>query len=140
VTGAALAALLLAADPRAQLEALRARRAHQEAAARELARREVSVLGALEDSQRAAIEGEALARRAEAERALGEGRLGRARQEERAAQVRLRAAQEELRPRLAARARMGRAGELRILAASPRSRSWFAGANTSTASTSTTPR
>ncbi|HEY7726034.1 MAG TPA: peptidoglycan DD-metalloendopeptidase family protein [Anaeromyxobacteraceae bacterium] len=119
MTAGAIAALLLAADPRAQLEAVRSRRAQQEAASRELARREVSVLGALEDSQRAAIEAAALARRAEAERALGEGRLARARAEEGAAEGRFRAAQDELRPRLAARARLGRAGELRILAASP---------------------
>jgi septal ring factor EnvC (AmiA/AmiB activator) len=116
---AAAALALLAADPRAQLEALRARRERQEAAARELARREVSVLGALEEAQRAALETEALARRAEGERDQSERRLARARQEEQAADLRFRAAQQELAPRLAARARLGRAGELRILAASP---------------------
>jgi len=63
----ALALLLAAADPKAQLDALKAHRAAEEAAA----------------------------------------------------DRRLEAVQAELRPRLAARARMGRAGELRVLAASP---------------------
>lgn len=117
---AALAALLLAAgDPRAHLQALQARRAAEEAAARELSRREVSVLETLEEAQRAAAGAVAEARQAEAARGASEERLRRARGEESAAERRLRAAQAELRPRLAARARMGRAGELRVLAASP---------------------
>jgi septal ring factor EnvC (AmiA/AmiB activator) len=119
VSPAALAALLLAAGgPQAQLETLRARRAAEEAAARDLSRREVSVLDALEDAQRMAADAEGKARRAEAELALAEERLRTARAEEARAEVRLREAQAELRPRLTARARMGRAGELRILAAS----------------------
>jgi len=120
VTAAGLALLLLAAaDPKAQLELLQGRRAAEEAAARALARREVSVLDTLEQAQRSALEAEQEARRAEGERDRAEERLRRAREEEARGAQRLRRLQEELRPRLAARARMGRAGELRILATSP---------------------
>jgi septal ring factor EnvC (AmiA/AmiB activator) len=120
MTGAALCALLLAAGgPKAQLDALRARRAAEEAAAQDLSRREVSVLDALEESQRAALEADAKARRSEAELAEAGRRVQAARAEEGRAEQRMRLAQDELRPRLASRARMGRAGELRILAASP---------------------
>lgn len=117
--GEALCSLLLsAANPQAQLETLRARRAAEESAARELSRREVSVLDAMGEAQRAAAEAEARVRRAEGELAQAEARLRGARAEEAGADRRLRRAQEELRPRLAARARLGRAGELRILAGS----------------------
>jgi septal ring factor EnvC (AmiA/AmiB activator) len=119
IAGALAALLLAAANPQAQLDALRTRRAAEEAAARELSRREVSVLDALGDAQRTAAEAEGKARRAEADLALAEERLRGARADEAVADRRLRQAQGELRPRLAARARMGRAGELRILAASP---------------------
>ncbi len=109
---------LAAADPRAQLELLQGRRAAEEAAARALSRREVSVLDTLEQAQRAALQAEQEARRAEGERDRAEERLRRSREEEARSDRQLRRLQEELRPRLAARARMGRAGELRILAAS----------------------
>jgi len=112
------ASLLLAPDPRAQLEAVQARLAAERAAARELSRREVSVLDALEEAQRSAGAAEEEARRAEAESADGATRLRRARAEEEAAAARLEGAQARLRPRLAARARMGRAGEARVLLAS----------------------
>jgi septal ring factor EnvC (AmiA/AmiB activator) len=119
IAGALAGLFLAAAHPQAQLEALRTRRAAEEAAARELSRREVSLLDTLGDAQRAAAEAEGKARRAEVDLALAEERLRGARAEEAAADRRLRQAQEELRPRLAARARMGRSGELRVLAASP---------------------
>jgi len=118
VIAALAAALLLAPDPRAQLEAVQARLAAERAAAKELSRREVSVLEALEEAQRDAAAAEAAARRAEAERAECEARLRRARAEEGAAAARLEGTQARLRPRLAARARMGRAGEARVLLAS----------------------
>jgi septal ring factor EnvC (AmiA/AmiB activator) len=119
IAGALAGLFLAAAHPQAQLEALRTRRAAEEAAARELSRREVSLLDTLGDAQRAAAEAEGKARRAEVDLALAEERLRGARAEEAVADRRLRQAQEELRPRLAARARMGRSGELRVLAASP---------------------
>jgi septal ring factor EnvC (AmiA/AmiB activator) len=115
---ALLLAALLAADPRARLEALEAQRAAQKAAARMLADKERSILDALEEAERAWREAEAAARRAETSRAASAARLDRAVQEEAAAQERYRALLEGLRPRLAARQRMGSAGELRLLASS----------------------
>ena len=52
MTAAALLALLLAADPRARLSELEARKAAERQAARELADRERSVLDTLEDVER----------------------------------------------------------------------------------------
>ncbi len=111
-------ALALGADPRAQLEALKARKAAEEAAARALQRREGSLLSAVDDAERAWKAADAAAREAEAERAASERRLARARGEEAAAQAELDALEGDLGPRLRARARQGRLSELRLLAAS----------------------
>jgi septal ring factor EnvC (AmiA/AmiB activator) len=121
VTGAALAllALAVAADPRARLEELRARKAAEEQAARGLAQREGSLLSALDAAEQSWMVASAAAATAEAERALAEQRLARARADEAGAQDRLAALQEELGPRLRARAQQGRLSELRLLASSP---------------------
>jgi len=111
-------ALALGADPRAQLQALKARKAAEEAAARALQQREGSLLSAIEDAEQAWLAAEAAAREAEDERASAERRLARAREEEAAAQARLEVLQGELGPRLRARARQGTLSELRLLAAS----------------------
>jgi murein DD-endopeptidase MepM/ murein hydrolase activator NlpD len=111
-------ALALGAGPRAQLEALQARRASEQAAARALSAREGSLLEAIEASESALVGAADTAREAEAQRAASEGRLLRARSEEAQAQAKLDALQGELGPRLRARARMGGLSELRILAAS----------------------
>jgi septal ring factor EnvC (AmiA/AmiB activator) len=117
---AALALLLAlsAADPRAQLSALEARRRAEETAARLLARQERSVLDTLGEAEAALVTARAEVRRVEAERAEARAGLSSAREAEAAARGRLRARLAELRPRLLARARMGRAGELRLLLAS----------------------
>jgi septal ring factor EnvC (AmiA/AmiB activator) len=116
VTAAALLALALAADPRARLEALEARKAAERQAALELAGRESSVLDTLEQAERAWREAEGQARAAEAERARSAERLERAVREEAEAEERHRALVARLRPRLAALQLMGRVGELRLLA------------------------
>lgn len=111
-----LASVLLGATgPKAQLDALEARRRAAEAAARTLAHQERSVLDTLAEAEHAAAEARAEWRRVEAERASAEARLARARGDEAAAQARMRSRLEDLRPRLLARARLGRAGELEIL-------------------------
>jgi septal ring factor EnvC (AmiA/AmiB activator) len=114
----ALAIALAAAGPRAQLDALEARRRAEEAAARLLSQQERSVLDTLADSETALGEAVAEWKRAEAARATAEANLERARREEAAAQARMQARLAELRPRLAARERLGRTGELQILLAS----------------------
>lgn len=111
-------ALALAADPRAQLEALRQRRAAEEAAARALQQREGSLLSVVHDAEQAWIEADAGAREAEEEHARAEEQLARARHEEAAAQARFQTLQGTLAPRLLARARMGRLSELRVLVGS----------------------
>lgn len=110
-----LAAVLGATNPKAQLEALEARRRAEETAARMLAHQESSVLDTLAEAETALVEARAEWRRVEAERGAAEARLAHAREEEAAAQARMRARLGELRPRLLARARMGRAGELQIM-------------------------
>jgi murein hydrolase activator len=120
VPGPALLALLLAAtSPRAQLDALQARRQVEERAARLLAAQERSVLDTLAETEAAVVEAVAEWRRAEAARAEAAAALERAREEEAAAQARMSARLAELRPRLVARERLGRTGELRILLSSP---------------------
>jgi murein DD-endopeptidase MepM/ murein hydrolase activator NlpD len=113
-----LAALALLADPRAELEAARARRAQEEALARALVGREVSVLDTVSEADRLLAEAEAAARQAEAARDAAARREAAAEQEERAAGARLAERLAELGPRVAARARMGRLGELKLLLAS----------------------
>ena len=115
MTGLLLALLAGAADPRAQLEALKARRAAEEQAARLLGERERSILDTLGETEQALGRAEAEARRAEDERIRSERRLGEARAEEAAAQARLEGRLGELKPRLSARQRMGQLGELRLL-------------------------
>ncbi len=113
----ALAALGLAlgsAGPKAQLDALEARRRAEETAVKLLGEQERSVLDTLSEVEQALGDARAESRRAEAERAAAEAGLARARQDEAAAQRRLSAVLEEVRPRLLARARMGRAGLLQI--------------------------
>jgi len=110
-----LAALLAAASPKAQLDALEARRRAEETAAKMLAQQERSVLDTLGEAEAALAEARAAWRRVEAERSAAEARLAHAREEEAAAQGRMRARLGELRPRLLARARMGRATVLQIL-------------------------
>ncbi len=70
--------LALSADPRAQLEALKARKAAEEAAARRLREEEASILDTLATADRALAEAEAAARRADGERTASERRLRRA--------------------------------------------------------------
>lgn len=115
MTALLLAALLGATNPRAQLDALEARRRAEETAAKMLARQESSVLDTLAEAEAALTGARDAWRRVEAERAAAESRLAHAREEESAAQARLRARLGELRPRLLARARMGRAGALQVL-------------------------
>jgi septal ring factor EnvC (AmiA/AmiB activator) len=110
-----LAAALAATSPRAQLDALEARRRAQESAARMLAAQERSILDTLAEAETALVEARAEWKRVEAERAEAEARLHHARDAEAAAQARTAARLAELRPRLLARARLGAAGELRIL-------------------------
>jgi len=120
-TAAALAAILaavLGADPRARLEALRARSAAEEAAARTLREREGSLLGTLEGAEKALRDAEAVGREAEETRTAAERLLVSARAEEAAAQSRLTALEAELSPRLRARARAGALSELWLLASS----------------------
>ncbi|HEX7624024.1 MAG TPA: peptidoglycan DD-metalloendopeptidase family protein [Anaeromyxobacteraceae bacterium] len=114
----ALLALVLAADPRARLELLKARKAAEEAAALALGQREGSILSALDASEQGLLAAANAARAAEAERAAAERRLGRAREDEVVAQSRLAGLEAELSPRLRARARLGQLSELRLLAAS----------------------
>jgi septal ring factor EnvC (AmiA/AmiB activator) len=110
-----LAAALAAGSPRAQLDALEARRRAQETAARMLAEQERSILDTLGEAETALADARAEWKRVEAERAEAEARLHRAREAETAAQARMAAQLAELRPRLVARARLGAAGELRVL-------------------------
>jgi septal ring factor EnvC (AmiA/AmiB activator) len=110
-----LAAVLAATSPRSQLDALEARRRAQESAARMLAAQERSILDTLAEAETALVEARAEWKRVEAERAEAEARLHHSRDAETAAQARMAARLAELRPRLLARARLGVAGELRIL-------------------------
>jgi len=116
---AALLGLCLAADPRAQLGALEARERASAAAARLLADQERTVLDGLEEVEVAVATAEQDLRRTEAERVAAEAGLARAAVAEGEASTALRARLAELRPRLQARARQGRAGELPALLSAP---------------------
>jgi murein DD-endopeptidase MepM/ murein hydrolase activator NlpD len=119
LAAAPLLALALTAGPAAgRVEALEERRRSETAAARLLAEQERSVFDTLAESEAALAGAVAEARRAEAARAEAEARLARAREEETSAQATLKARLAELRPRLEARARLGRTGELQVLLAS----------------------
>jgi septal ring factor EnvC (AmiA/AmiB activator) len=110
-----LAAVLAAGSPRAQLDALEARRRAEENAAKLLAEQERSILDGLAEAEQALGDARAAWKTAEAERAASAARLAHARAAEAEAQARMVARLRELEPRLLARARMGRAGELRLL-------------------------
>lgn len=114
-----LLALALSADPRLQLELVEARRAAEAAAARLLAEQERSVLDTLGDAEKALDEARVEVWRTEAERGKAEAILRRARDEEGRAKALYVARLGELRPRLDARHRMGRAGELAVLLSAP---------------------
>lgn len=114
-----LLALALTADPRFQLELLEARQKAEAAAAKLLEQQERSVLDTLGDAERALGEAQAEVRRTEGELAVADGRLRKARGEEARAKGLYHARLDELRPRLAARLRMGRAGELAVLLSAP---------------------
>lgn len=114
----ALLLLALTANPRARLDALEARRLAEENAARLLAQQEVSVLDTVAAAERATAEAVAEAKRAEAARAASEAALQRAQEEEAAALAVEKGRVAALRPRLLARARLGRTGELQLLLAS----------------------
>jgi septal ring factor EnvC (AmiA/AmiB activator) len=107
-----LLALALSADPRAELRMLEARQRAEETAARLLSRQERSVLDTLGEAEQGLLEAEAEWRRVEEERAGSERALEAAREAERRAAETLAARLAALRPRLAAQARMGRAGAL----------------------------
>ena len=112
-------AILLAADPRSQLSTLERRREAEATAARLLADQERSVFDELQRAEEAAAR--AKQELAQAEQAKGEAQraLAEAAAAEVAAAGRLDAQLDLLRPRLAARARMGRAGELAVLLSAP---------------------
>ncbi|HET6412163.1 MAG TPA: peptidoglycan DD-metalloendopeptidase family protein [Anaeromyxobacter sp.] len=118
VLGALVPLSLLAPDARGRLDALEERRRAEETAARLLAEQERSVLDILADSERALLEAVGEARRAEAARALSEAALSRAREEETSAIEAERERLALLRPRLFARARLGRTGELELFLSS----------------------
>lgn len=113
------AALVLAAPhPKARLAALEARKRAEETAARLLAQQETSVLDTLAAAEKATVEAVAAARKAEAARAASEAVLVRAREDETQAIEAEKARLSALQPRLLARARLGRTGELQLLLAS----------------------
>ncbi len=115
----ALLLLVLAApNPKARLDALEARRRAEENAARLLAQQEVSVLDTLAAAERATAEAVGEAKRAEEAQAAAEAALRRAEEEEAAALAVERARVATLKPRLLARARLGRTGEIQLLLSS----------------------
>jgi septal ring factor EnvC (AmiA/AmiB activator) len=111
-----LVALALSADPRAQLHALQARKAAEEAAARALQEREGSLLSAIDAAERSWLKADATAREAESKRTDAQWLLDEAESAEGTAQKRLDALRAELGPRLRAQARQGKLPELRLLA------------------------
>jgi murein DD-endopeptidase MepM/ murein hydrolase activator NlpD len=115
---AAALALALAADPAVELESVRARRAAEESAAKALASREASLLGMVDDAQRARVAAAAQASRAEAERAVAEEALEAARAASEEVDAKLTALLDALRPRLVARSRMSRRSSLKLIAGS----------------------
>jgi murein DD-endopeptidase MepM/ murein hydrolase activator NlpD len=118
LAAAPLLALALIVNPRERLDSLEARRRAEEEAARLLAEQEKSVLDLAAEAERALSEAVAEARQAEAARSASEEALVRAREDESAAVEREKARVAALRPRLLARARLGRTGELQLLLAS----------------------
>ncbi len=117
----ALAALavLLAADPRTRLSTLERRREAEAMAARLLADQERSVLDELQRAEEAVGRSQQELAHVEQARSAAELALAEAGAAEAVAAGRLDARLGELRPRLSARARMGRAGELGVLLSAP---------------------
>ena len=116
---AALTALALAVDARSQLSALERRREAEATAARLLADQERSVFDELQRAEEAVARARQDLARVEQARTAAERALAEAAAAEAEASRRLNARLDELRPRLAARARMGRAGELAVLLSAP---------------------
>lgn len=116
---AALTALALAVDPRSQLTTLERRREAEATAARLLADQERSVFDELQRAEEAVGRAQQDLARVEQARTAAERALAEASAAEVEASGRLDARLDELRPRLAARARMGRAGELAVLLSAP---------------------
>jgi septal ring factor EnvC (AmiA/AmiB activator) len=116
---AALAALSLAVDPRAQLSTLERRREAEAAAARLLADQERSVFDELQRAEEAVGRARQDLAQVEKDRLAAERALAEASLAEGQASARLEAGLDALRPRLAARARMGQAGELAVLLSAP---------------------
>lgn len=116
---AAISALLLSIDPRSQLSALERRREAESAAARLLADQERSVLDEVQRAEEAVVRAQQELLRVEMERDAAERAQASAATAEGEAAARLRGRLDELRPRLAARARLGRSGELAVLFSAP---------------------
>jgi septal ring factor EnvC (AmiA/AmiB activator) len=116
---AVIAALALAIDPEGQLSTLERRREAEATAARLLADQERSVLDELQRAEEAVGRAQQELALVETARRATERALAEASAAEGAASGRLNARLDELRPRLAARARMGRAGQLAVLLSAP---------------------
>jgi septal ring factor EnvC (AmiA/AmiB activator) len=116
---AAITALVLAADPRSQLTTLERRREAEATAARLLADQERSVFDELQLAEEAVARAGQELLRIEKVRAAAERALAAASAAEGEASGRLQGRLDELRPRLASRSRMGRAGELAVLLSAP---------------------
>jgi len=112
-------ALALAADPRAQLGAAERKERAEAAAARLLADQERSVLDGLDEVERGVADAEQALRRAEGLLADAQAALAAATAAEAEAGTRLQARLGALRPRLLARARMGRSGLFAALLSAP---------------------
>ncbi len=115
----ALLGLALGADPRAELTSAQRKAQAEAAAARLLADQERSVLDGLDEVEQAVAGADRAWREAEARQATAEAARAEAAAQESAASARLDAALAALRPRLLARARMGRPGLLAALLSSP---------------------
>ena len=116
---AAVTALLLSIDPRSQLSTLERRREAEVLAARLLADQERSVFDELQRAEEGVARAQQELAGVERERLTAERALAAALAAEGEAEVRLHGRLDALRPRLAARARLGRAGELAVLLSAP---------------------
>jgi septal ring factor EnvC (AmiA/AmiB activator) len=116
---ATVVALTLAIDPRSQLSTLERRREAEATAARLLADQERSVFDELQRAEEAVGRAQQDLGRVEKGRSVAERSLAVASAAEGEASGRLNARLDQLRPRLAARARLGRSGELAILLSAP---------------------
>jgi septal ring factor EnvC (AmiA/AmiB activator) len=119
LAASAALALILSVDPRSQLSTLERRREAEAQAARLLADQERSVFDELQRAEEAVGLAQQELVRVEQERLAAERAQAAAATAEAEAAGRLKGRLDELRPRLAARARQGRAGELAVLASAP---------------------